>query len=411
MRKGRAALPRRSAAEWGVRGALAIIAAGLGYISVNHSLAYMMRGSSPQRAHALAPWDGRISALFSEHMSGPQASVVDRKRADELARLALRQDPTAVAAVATLGINAQLRDDTSVARRIFAYSEKLSRRDLRSRIWANEDAVARNNISDALRNYDIALRTSRVAPDLLFPLLASAIAEIEIRRALVQTLIQRPAWGDQFIGFVSGNSPNARATANLYEALHRRGIALPTGSSAALIQRLLGEGHAEDAWHLYATIMPGVDRRAARDPSFTVNPASPTPFDWQPVTDSGVSATIQRGEQGGIFDFAVPSNLGGPLLHQTQMLSPGNYVIEGRSVGINEAEDALPYWTLLCGEGRELGRITVPNSAHSNGFFTGRFTVPTGCLVQQLTLIARPSEQLSGLSGQIDYVRLRPIER
>lgn len=411
MRKRRAALPRRSAAEWGVRGALAIVVAGVGCTSVNHSLAYMMRGSAPQRAHALAPWDGRISALLSEYMSGPQASIVNHKHADELARLALRQDPTAVAAVATLGINAQLRNDTTVARRIFAYSEKLSRRDLRTRIWANEDAVARGNIPDALRNYDIALRTSRIAPDLLFPLLASAIAETEIRRVLVQTLTQRPAWGDQFIGFVSGNSPDVRATANLYEALHRRGIALPTGSPAALIQRLLSEGHAGDAWHLYSTITPGVDRRIARDPSFTMNPASPTPFDWRPVTDSGVSATIQRGEQGGIFDFAVPSNLGGPLLHQTQMLLPGNYVIEGRSVGINQADDALPYWTLLCGEGRELGRITVPNSAHLNGLFTGRFTVPIGCPVQQLTLVARPSEQLSGLSGQIDHVRLRPVER
>lgn len=411
MPKRRATRPRRSATEWGVRGALAVAAAGLGYLSVTHSVAYMIRGSAPARAHALAPWDGRITALLSEQLSGPEASAADRKRADDLARLALRQDATAVPAVATLGINVQIRGDAAAARRIFAYSETLSRRDLRTRLWAIEDAVGRNDIPGVLRNYDIALRTSRIAPDLLFPVLASAITDAEIRQALVATLTKRPMWSDQFIGFVSGNGPDARATASLFEALHRRGIVLPAGSPAALIGRLLAEGHAGDAWRFYATLMPGVDRRIARDPGFTANLTSPTPFDWAPITDSGVSATIQRGEQGGIFDFAVPPNLGGPLLRQTQLLSPGDYRIEGRSIGIEQAADALPYWTLTCAEGRELGRVTVPNSAVANGRFAGRFTVPAGCPVQQLLLVARPSESLSGLTGQIDDIRLRPAGR
>lgn len=411
MPKRRATRPRRSATEWGVRGALAVAAAGLGYFSVTHSVAYMIRGSAPARAHALAPWDGRITALLSEQLSGPEATAADRKRADDLARLALRQDPTAVPAVATLGINAQVRGDTAAARRIFAYSETLSRRDLRTRLWAIEDAVARNDIAGAMRNYDIALRTSRIAPDLLFPVLASAITDAEIRQALVATLTKRPIWSDQFTGFVSGNGPDPRATASLFEALHRRGIALPAASPAALIGRLLAEGRADDAWRFYATLTPGADRRIARDPGFTANLTAPTPFDWVPITDSGVSATIQRGEQGGIFDFAVPPNLGGPLLRQTQLLSPGDYRIEGRSIGIEQAADALPYWTLTCAEGRELGRVTVPNSAVANGRFVGRFTVPAGCPVQQLLLVARPSESLSGLTGQIDDVRLRPAGR
>ncbi len=411
MAKRRVTRPRRSATEWGVRGALAIAVAGLGYVSVAHSLAYMMRGTAPARAHALAPWDGRITALLSEQLSGPDATPADRKRADELALLALRQDPTAVPAVATLGINAQVRGDTAAARRIFAYSEKLSRRDLRTRLWAIEDAVGRGDIPGALHNYDIALRTSRIAPDLLFPVLASAISDTEIQQALIATLARRPAWSEQFLGFVAGTGPDTRATANLFEAVRRRGIALPIGAAPALVGRLLAEGHVDDAWRFYAALTPGVDRRVARDPDFTANLQSPTPFDWTPITDSGVSATIQRGEQGGIFDFAVPPNLGGAILRQTQLLPPGSYAIEGRGIGIEQADNALPYWTLTCPDGRELGRVTVPNSAQANGRFAGRFTVPAGCPVQQLLLVARPSEQLSGLSGQIDDIRLRPVGR
>lgn len=411
MAKRRVTRPRRSATEWGVRGALALAVAGLGYVSVTHSLAYMIRGSAPARAHALAPWDGRITALLSEQLSGPDATPADRRRADELARLALRQDLTAVPAVATLGINAQVRGDTAAAQRIFAYSEKLSRRDLRTRLWAIEDAVGRGDIPGALRNYDIALRTSRIAPDLLFPVLASAIGDNGIRQALIATLVQRPAWSEQFLGFVAGTGPDAQATASLFETLQRRGIALPVGAAPTLVGRLLAENHVDDAWRFYAALTPGADRRVARDPDFTANLQSPTPFDWLPITDSGVSATLQRGERGGIFDFAVPSNLGGPILRQTQLLPPGDYAVEGRSIGIEQAGNALPYWTLTCPDGRELGRVVVPNSAQANGRFAGRLTVPAGCLVQQLVLVARPSEQLSGLTGQIDDIRLRPAAR
>lgn len=399
---------QRSITEWTVRSVLAMLAAGFGYLSVAHSLAYMIRGSDPARAYALVPWDGRITALLSEQLSGPKASAADRKRADELARLALRQDATAVAAVATLGINAQARGDTATARRIFAYSEQLSRRDLRTRLWANEDAVARGDILGALRNYDIAMRTSRIAPDLMFPLLASAIDDEQIRKGLVTILAKRPAWSDQFIGYVSGNGPDAKATALLFEAMQRRGLALPAGSTAALITRLLGENYINDAWRLYAVIRPGANRQSSRDPDFTANPVSTTSFDWQPITDSGVSATIQHGERGGVFDFAVPSTIGGPILRQTQLLMPGNYVLQGRSVGINQSVEALPYWTLTCAEGRELGRVSVFNSTQDHGRFSGRFVVPAGCPIQQLLFVARPSESISGFTGQIVDVRLTP---
>lgn len=408
MPRRRSALPQHSATEWGVRGALAIMAAMFGAVSVAHSLAYTTRATMPERAHALAPWDGRITALLSEKISGPDASVADRGLADQLARQALRQDPTAVSAVATLGINAQIRGDTATARKIFAYSEMLSRRDLRTRLWAIEDAVGRGDVPGALHNYDIALRTSRIATDLLFPVLVSAISDDNTRAALVRILTKRPAWGDQFIAYVSGNGPDARATARLFEALQTRRIGQSQGAAAALIARLLGEGHVDDAWRYYSSVTPGVDRRLSRDPEFVTNRTTPSPFDWNPIADSGIAATIQRGERGGVFDFSVPPSLGGPLLEQMQLLPPGEYIIEGRSSGIDQPDATLPYWVLHCGEGSELGRVVVPASAWNNGRFMGRFKVPANCPVQHLALIARPTEQMTGTAGQIDNVRLRP---
>ena len=400
---------RRSSAEWGVRGALVIAAVGLGTFSVAHSIAYMMRASAPELAHAMAPWDGRITALLSEKLSGPKVSAAERRLADDLAKQALRQDPTAVAAVATLGINAQLRGDTATARQIFTYSEMLSRRDLRTRLWAIEDAVGRDDIPGTLRHYDIALRTSRIAPDLLFPVLVTAISDTNIRTALVRTLATRPAWGEQFTAYVSGNGPDVRATARLFEALQRRRIAQSEGATAALIARLLAEGHIDDAWRYYSSVTPGVDRRLSRDPEFVANRATPSVFDWRPVGDSGIAASIQRSERGGIFDFSVPPSLGGPLLEQMQLLPPGTYMIKGRSIGIDQPDATLPYWVLRCGEGRELGRVVVPPSARDHGRFSGQFQVPANCPIQHLTLMARATEQMTGTTGQIDSVQLHPM--
>ncbi len=406
MIRRRGTLSRRTPVEWGCRVVLAIAAAWIGQASATHAFAYMIRGSAPVRAHAMAPGDGRITALMSEALSGPQASSADRARADTLSRTALLQDPTAVAAVATLGIDAQIRGDTAGARRIFAYSETLSRRDLRTRLWAIEDAVARGDVPEALRNYDIALRTSRFAADLLFPVLASAITEAPIRTALVRTIATRPGWAEYFIGYVSGNGPDVRATGQLFEALQRHGIARSQIASTTLIARLLAAGHVADGWRYYAAITPGADRRRSRDPDFRAASATPSPFDWTPVTDGRILATIQRGERGGILDFAAPPNVGGPVVRQAQLLPPGDYVLEGRSTGIEQAADAHPYWTLTCGAGRELGRVPVSN--RDDGRFTGRFAVPATCPLQQLTLVARPSDQMSGGSGQITMAQLRP---
>ncbi|WP_156357798.1 hypothetical protein [Sphingomonas sp. Leaf62] len=389
-----------------MRGTLAIAAAGLGTVSVAHSLAYTMRGSAPAQAHALAPWDGRITALLSEQLSAPNATPADRGRADELAQRALRQDPTAVAAVATLGINAQVRDDTAAARRIFAYSEKLSRRDLRTRLWANEDAVARGDIPGALRNYDIALRTSRIAPDLFFPVLVNAIGDENIRVALARTLAGRPPWGEQFIMTTVSNAPDSRAAADLLYLLRLKRVPLPVDASSILTERLIREGYFDDAWRFYATFTPGVKREESRNPKFAVIPGAPTPFDWMPATDGGIIGTIQQSGQDGFFDFSVPTSLSGPLLQQTQILQPGGYTLTGRSSGIEQGGSALLYWVLACAEGRELGRVTVPNSSQNNGRFNGHFVVPTNCPVQKLQLVARPSDALPGVSGRIDEVQL-----
>ncbi len=408
MRRRRRVLPRRSAREWGVRAGLALAAAAVGSWSVMQSLAYSERGAAPEVAHKLAPGDGRITAILSEELSGPEATPTDRARADELAKLALRQDPTAVTAAATLGINAQIRGDTAGARRIFAYAQTLSRRDLRTQLWAIEDAVSRGDISAALKQYDITLRTSEYGPDLLFPVLGSAISSPAIREALIETLAAKPAWTQAFIEYLVGSDADPRSVRGLFVGLRHKRVPISDNAQAGLIISLMKQDLKNEAWDYYRSLHPAADRRKSRDDRFSSSLGTPTPFDWEPIENDGLRASIQRANNGGVVDFSAPADIGGVILRQIQLLPPGVYILRGHSANINQPEGSRPYWSLVCDDGKEIGRIDVPNSDQRNGNFEGRFVVPEGCGMQSLQMTVRPSDAVGGVVGQIDRAQLIP---
>ncbi len=396
---------RRSLGEWGVRGILALAVASLGYVGIVQSLAYGLRDSNAERAHALAPWDGRISAALAQTLSGPEATSAMRAQASSLARAALRQDPTAVAAASVLAINVQILGDARGADRLATYAQLLSRRDLATQMLLIEHAVSQNDVPGALRHYDIALRTTPNSTSLLFPILAGVIADPEIRPALAGTLAKRPPWSALFLEYAAANSPDPRATSLLFRDLAGTEYPISEVSRMLLIDTLASRGLFDDAWSLYVSFSPGADRQSSRDPKFTADLNHPTIFDWRVVTNGGISASIQRG----MLDFAAPSSVGGTLVEQLQLLAPGQYRIAGHSIGIDQPPGSSPYWQLRCRDGRELGRTDVPNSASANGDFAGQFTVPKECPTQILALIAKPLDAISGISGQIDRVSLAPL--
>lgn len=402
-------LPRRSSREWAIRGALAAAAVVAGSFSIAHTLAQALAGDNAALAHRLAPWDGRITATLAASLAGANATPVNRRRADALAKQALLQDPTAVAAASTLGIDAEFRGDEGAAQRSFAYSEKLSRRDLQTQLWNIETAVARGDIDGALHHYDTALRAKAQSWEMLFPILASASADAQVRERLVHTLAGKPLWAEPFISHVAANPPDPQTASALFLELRRAGVPVPAAAHAGAVNGLLGGGFADEAWRHYAVLHRGADPRRSRDPRFAEASDTPTPFDWRVINEGGVNTSIQAGQGGGVFDFSSPASIGGPLLQQMQMLPPGNYRLAGHGSGIEQAPASQPYWALLCrADGRELARVIMPNSAQAGGNFEGRMTVPAGCPVQLLVLFARASDALSGVTGEIDRVQLTP---
>lgn len=392
----------RSRGEWLMRGGAAVLAAIAGYGALTFTLAGVVK-SDAARAHALAPYDGRLTARLAAAIGDPEASSSARRESDAFARLALRQDPTAVAAASALGFNADARGDPTFARRAFAYAERLSRRDPTTQLWAIEDAVARGDVRGAILHYDMALRVKPELGGLLFPVLASASSVPSVQPELVRTLSAKPLWAEAFVNYVAvDNSSDARTISSLFQRLSRLGMTLPEPATAGLVNRLIADGHLADAWTYYASLRGGAPRDRSRDENFSARLSAPTPFDWVTVDDSGIVGSIGAGA----FDFSAPPSVGGPMLRQAQLLPPGKYRLTGRTSDIEQPAGAGPYWVLACANGRELGRIDVPSSAASKGRFSGGFDVPSGCPSQTLTLIARPTESVAGLSGRITHASL-----
>ena len=394
--------------SWGRRAFAAFCAAGVGILAVTHAMALMIVRTDQALARRLAPYDGQITATRALALIIAQQPTKNQAVAVRLAHEALRREPIAIPALVTLGLAAQAHGDTSKAAQWFGYAETLSRRDSQTQLWLIENAVARGDVPATLRHYDIALRTAPELATLLYPILATASADPQIRAALTRTLARRPAWGESFDNFLAANADDPATPARLFLALRQAGVTVPDPARIGTVNALLAHGRAEDAWHYYVADHPGADPRRSRDPRFTAILA-PTVFDWVSANEVGISSAIQQGADGGVIDFSAPSSVGGVLLRQAQILPPGTYRLNGHGDGIEQAEGARPYWQLTCADGREIGRVAMPNSSQDNGTFTGTLQVPVGCPVQTLSLVARPSDAIAGLSGRIDRVMLEPI--
>lgn len=419
-----AGLGQRPPIEWSARILLAATAGIVGYGAVMHALAQSLPAKRIEQMPGIASMDARTLGELAAVQIVQQAGVtqanarrssqvrVQIAKATAFAHEALGRDPTVVPAVVALGLAAELRGEADSARQWFAYSERLSRRNLTAQLWLIEDAVRRNDIAGALRHYDTALRTKSATASLLFPLLAAASNDPAIEPELRKTLSSRPIWASDFIGFLSANTPDPVATASLFIALRRSGVNVHGAASAAIIGKLLDAAHFDAAWTYYTTLRPGTQRVRSRDPEFAAILDRPTELDWVPLPhDTGLSASIQRDGERSLFDFSAPPSVGGPMLQQVQLLPAGRYQLDGKSAGIEQPERSQPYWVLTCrSDGRELGRVALPNSSTHGGRFTGSVTVPPDCLAQTLTLIARTSDEINGLAGQIEHAELRRIE-
>jgi hypothetical protein len=372
----------------------------VGALAARHSLGMALATKRPELALQLDRENATVLAQVALTLVQGEATP-QRRKARDLARAALARDAGNVNALAAFGLAS---DKPKQVAAVFTAADRLSRRNLIVQIWMIENAVAKGDVSGALRQYDIALRTSRAAPSLLFPVLVDATSNDQLLPAIAKTLAQRPLWGGLYLQQLAQSGKDLHRIALLFAMLKQQGVATGAAADTALYTRLLEAQLFDDAWKVYASDHRGAQHAAVRGDTFGEDPVVKTPYDWQLSDNEFVTARIEQTTSAkGELIFTTAAGEGGDVARQTLSLTPGTYTLQAE-VGPIEAADAQPpYLSVVClPSGTELTR----KSLLLQGTNSVSFSVLAGCPAQILSIVAPPASGLGTVNGTIRLVRL-----
>ena len=347
----------------------------------------------------IAPWNASIAA--------DAAAAVSRNPRDPkvraLVRKALSRDATQVQAIELRALDLVVSGEPTKARELFRLSDRLSRRSLPTRLWLIQDSVDRGDVTGALRNFDIALRTTTDAQPVLFPVLTKASADATLTVPLARTLDRPSDWRLMFVDWALSNAADVAPVANVVAQMRDARFVTANNLDQLLIGRLITSGKFEQAALLNRRF--GHPVSGVADPKFA-DASARYPFGWGLVSNGSIGAERALSGSSTVLNYrAAPAN-SGQVAAQLLLLRPGSYVLETQTAAT--ARGTAPYWSITCGNagGAELARLDQPSLA--NGRAETSFSVPTGCRGQWLTLRLRPAVDSSEQAGAISWVAISP---
>lgn len=292
-----------------------------------------------------------------------------------------------------------------------ALARQLSRRDLLTNIWLIEDAAAREDVAGALNQYDIALRTSRMAPSILFPVLDRALADERLIVPIGEKLSSGQPWVPTFVEYVAkeGKQPRPLAQALLSrpDSLSR----LPDSLKSALLNKLVDSGSLDIAEKFYAGLSGTSAARPAqssiRNASFEPGGKWP-PFDWSLIVSPDYGADIAGRDQG-LAIFAA-NEASGTVAKQLIGLRPGRYELQSDAL-IQAAAGGTALWTISCANqgAAPVSTLALAAGGDNSKRSASQFIVPgTGCDRQWIRLDVTAGSDAEGLNGTISRAQVVP---
>lgn len=381
------------------------------YAVVRVGFAARLADQQPAAALRLAPNNAaaRATQAMLAFSASPQRAKIASAESD--ARRAYMREPISPEALRTLGFAAESKGQLGRARALLAASEQVSKRDLLGQIWLIEDAVRRGQVAEALNHYDIALRGSKLAPDILFGPLTAATADGTLIGPMAKTLSGRPAWGNFFLLRAASTSTSPRNVAQLIQILLRNGTGVVPLAVQSLMGRLVLADDYASAWRLYAAGHPGAAPDRVRDPDFAEAPVEPTAFDWSLQQDASVAGSVTSDRAGSRLSFHAAVGTGGTVARQLLLLPPGSRnVLSFRVMGTNAKAEDKPFWQVVCArDEREIARSSLPASEAWLAIRSRPFSVPAGCVAQWLQLVLVSTDSPEGVHGAAGHVGIRRL--
>lgn len=245
---------------------------------------------------------------------------------------------------------------------------------------------------------------ARLQPDMREsgPVLDRAMAEGPARAALARRLALAPPWRDAyFLTLDAGVADAAINRVALVRQIVAAGGRLRSDEVRETVRRLLDADAPREAmsvWRAYAPsptllIDEAFERVGAE--------ASSVAFEWAvPEGARGFSVREETPEGRPALHLEHDGTGSGPMLAQTLVLPPGRYALE-----VTDAAAPPPDgfgWQLRCGNDDLLGVDPVIRATRM------AFTVPAGCALQQLAIVARPTSGAKPVDLWLARARVTP---
>lgn len=354
--------------------------------------------SSPATAHAVWPYANEPEARVAEaSLTGATPAKAAAIRAE--AQRVLLHDPLNAVAARTAGLAAGLAGDGKAARALIAYAQMLSRRDLGAQVALIEFAVTDSDIPSALRHYDIALRGSDEADQLLMPLLVGAARDPQVARSLQPILASRPPWTLRFVYGMLQARPWSQTFLPLLLSTHLS-LRVPQEQDflRRAVQGLVDEGSIGKAARVYTVATGSSLEAGVRNGDLRHDDRLP-PFDWQLVDEPGFTAVkgpVDGAPPGNVISIIAEGEQHGVAAKQLLRLMPGRHVLRFRAGAIPAGRDAGPVVQIACNAkaGSVLVKVVSPAAGPAGVMVSSQLDVPKDCASQWLTIAAGTTDDL-----------------
>jgi hypothetical protein len=356
-----------------------------------------LAGENPVVAARWAPGKARAAMAAARSYVG-RGKVAD-PQVRRLVADALDGDATLPSAIELAALEANEAGDHGKAARLFHLSDAISRRSLPTRLWLIQTSVDRGDVAGALRDFDIALRTSTDAPKLLFPVLARASDDPTLV-APIARLLDRPSdWRLTFLRDAVTDYGAAPGIAAVTLRMRDRSWLIANQIDETVIGELIAQDRYAEARVVQDAFHPIThDEGLIRDPAFADDGAR-YPFGWRIEEQGEIGARRSRANGRSVLTYQSLSDGSGPVATQLLILPPGRYRLVTRTALHAADETAVPFWTVTCAEegGPQITLLDQPQT----GLAEADFVTPPDCGAQWLTLNLRGSDRPDGQSGAI----------
>jgi hypothetical protein len=392
-------------ARLAARSAILLCTLFLAALVTANGLATRVASSDPVLAARLSPSNAEFAITAATHIAGKDAGTHDPE-VRRLVAAALSRSVSDPAAIAVRGLEEGTDGNPRAEARLFALSDLISRRHLPTRLWLIQNAVDRGDLPAALRNFDLALRTSTDAPAALFPVMARAAADPQVTPGLARLLDRPSDWRAPFAHYVITQTGSAANLAGLVGRLHDRSWLETNGLDDTLIVRLVADGQFAAARRTYDLLHRSSDAGALVHDSHFADPRAVFPFGWVLVQKGEIGA--ERSLIGGrpaLGYRALPGGAGA-VANQLLMLPTGRYQLTVRASASAADVQAPPYWTLTCAS-EPSDQLALLDAPVARGALTSKvLTVPAWCSAQWLVLSLRSSDEPGGQTGALASIEL-----